>query len=170
MRMKTPFIFFVLLIAILASCDMRSGIAKKEMEKYESAPTPTIAPPVTDTPINSVDIVEVDTSLEGEAIPITGDKQNKTAECTKFNSLMVNGDDSVIIVQGVCRKVTINGDRNKLTTDAAMEFVLNGSENVVKYSRYPNGKQPFVIQNQSGNIIEKVSPEMMTTRKPQQKK
>jgi hypothetical protein len=50
----------------------------------------------------------------------------------------------------------INGDRNKVTADAAMEFVFNGSENVVKYSRFPNGKQPSVIDNRGGNVVEKI--------------
>lgn len=168
--MKTLLTFsLVLLIPTLASCDMRSGIAKQEMEKFEAAPTQTIPPSSTGTPINPADIVEVDINLEGDAISIDGHRQNKTTACTKFNRLIVNGDDSVFTIKGVCRRITINGDRNKITTEAAMEFVFNGSENVVKYSRYPNGKQPSVIQNQSGNIIEKISKDAVTTGKPQQR-
>ena len=61
----------------------------------------------------------------------------------------------MIIAKGACRQIMINGDRNKITADAAMEFVLNGSENIVKYSRFPNGKQPTVIDNRGGNVVEK---------------
>ena len=170
MRIKTLIsCFFVLLIAILASCDMRSEIAKKEMEKYELAPTPTIAPPPAGTPIEPVDIVEIDISQQGDPISIDGDKQNKSAACTKYNRLMVNGDDSTITVRGACSQIMINGDRNKIKTDAAMEFVLNGSENIVKYSRFANGKQPSVIDNRGVNEIEKVPAEAMTTGRQRQK-
>ncbi len=147
---------------------MRSGIAKKEMEKYELAPTPTIAPPVSGTPIDPVDVVEVDIDQQGETISIDGLKQNKTAACTKYNRLTVNGDDCVVTVKGACRQIMINGDRNKITADAAMEFVFNGSENVVKYSRFANGKQPSVIDNRGGNEIEKV-PAQATTNQQRQK-
>jgi hypothetical protein len=167
--MKTLIIsFLVLWIAILTSCDMRSGIAKKEMEKYELAPTPTIAPQPTGTPIDPADIVQVDVYQEGDTISIDGLKQNKTAACTKYNRVTVNGDDSIVTVKGACRQMMINGDRNKVTADAAMEFVFNGSENVVKYSRFPNGKQPSVIDNRGGNVVEKI-PAQGTTDQQRQK-
>ena len=170
MSIKTPLTcFFVLWIAILASCYMRSGIAKHDMEKYEPAATPTLAPPPAGTPVDQADIVAVDVSQEGDPIAIDGDNQKKTTACTKFNRLMVNGDDSVITVKGACRQIMINGDRNKITADAAMEFVFNGSENIVKYSRFPNGKQPSVIDNQGGNLVEKVSAEAMTTDRQRQR-
>lgn len=147
----------VLLIATLASCDLRSEIAKNNMEKYVATPTPPISPTPTIEPVDPADVVAVDTSLQGDTISIAGDKQNKTAACTKFNRVAVNGDDSVVTIKGVCRQIMINGDKNKITADAAMEFVLNGSQNTVRYSRFPNGKRPSVIENRAGNIIEKVS-------------
>ena len=160
--------FLVLCIAILASCDMRSGIAKKEMEKYELAPTPTFAPQPTGTPIDPKDIVRVDVFQEGDTISIDGLKQNKSTACTKYNRVTINGDDSVITVKGACRQIMVNGDRNKITADAAAEFVFNGGENIVKYSRFPNGKQPSVIDNRGGNLVEKVA-EQATTDQQRQK-
>lgn len=148
---------------------MRSGIAKKEMEKYELAPTPTIAPPAAGTPIDPVDIVQVDIDQQGETISIDGLKQNKTAACLKYNRLTVNGDDCVVTIKGACRQIMINGDRNKIAADAAMEFVFNGSENVVKYSRFANGKQPSVIDNRGGNEIEKVRANAPPTSQQKQK-
>lgn len=162
-------IFCVSLPAMLLSCDLRSGIAKQEMEKYDMAPSPPMSPKPTGTPVKPADIVEVDINQEGYTISIDGNNQNKTTACPKFNRLMINGDDSMINVKGVCRQIMINGGRNKITVEAAMEFVFNGSENVVKYSRFPNGKQPSVIQNQSGNITEKIPAEAMTTGQPKKK-
>lgn len=158
----------VLLIAILTSCDMRSGIAKKDMEKYELAPTPTIAPQPTGTPVDPAAIVQVDVYQEGDTISIDGLKLNKTAVCAKYNRVTVNGDDSIVTVNGACRQIMINGDRNKITADAAAEFVFNGDENIVKYSRFPNGKQPSVVDNRGGNIVEKI-PVQATTNQQKQK-
>ena len=45
---------------------------------------------------------------------------------------------------------------------AATEFVFNGSENTVKYSRFVNGKQPNIVENKPGNVIEQVSAEAAT--------
>jgi hypothetical protein len=79
----------------------------------------------------------------------------------------VNGDGSVINVAGVCRQIMINGDGNKITLDAAMEIVLNGSDNSMRHSRYANGKQPSVIDNRGGNIVEKIP--AMTSGPPSRK-
>src|SRR5436190_8213681 len=122
-EMKTLVIsFLVLITAILTSCDMRSGIAKKEMEKYDLAPTPTFAPQPTGTPIDPMDIVQVDVYQEGDAISFDGIKLNKTAACTKYNRVKVNGDENVITVKGACRQIMINGDRNKVTADGSAEY------------------------------------------------
>lgn len=148
---------------------MRSGIAKKEMEKYELAPTPTIAPPPSGTPIDRADIVEVEIDQQGDPISIDGLRQNKIVTCTKFNRVTINGDESVVTVKGACGEIMINGDRNIITAAAAAAFVFNGSENIVKYSRFANGKQPSVIDNRGGNSIEKV-PAQPTTTDQQRKK
>lgn len=147
----------VLLIAILAACDLRSGIARDNMEKYTSTPTPSISPTPTLEPIDPADIVEVDTSQEGTTISINGYGLSKTTACTKFNPVMLNGDTNVVTIKGTCRQVMVNGDKNRIAADAAMEFVINGSENTVSYSRFANGKRPSVIENKTGNTIEKIS-------------
>ncbi len=148
----------VLSIAILAACDLRSGIAKDNMEKYTSTPTPAPSgsPTPTPEPIDPADIVEVDASQDGPTISINGHDQDKTIACTKFNSVMVNGDTNAVTIKGACRQVMINGDKNKITAEATMGFVINGSENTVSYSRFANGKRPSVIENKTGNTIEKI--------------
>jgi hypothetical protein len=127
------------------------------MEKYTSTPTPSISPTPTLEPIDPADIVEVDTRQEGPTISINGYGLSKTIACTKFDPVMVNGDENVVTIKGACRQVMINGDRNKIAADAAMEFVINGIENTVSYSRFANGKRPSVIENKTGNTIEKIS-------------
>ncbi|MEJ7624527.1 MAG: DUF3060 domain-containing protein [Pyrinomonadaceae bacterium] len=157
-------IFFVSCSAILSACDVRSEIAKKNMEKYVSSPTPPVSPPPpAGTPIDPADIVEVDVNQEGKTITIDGDRQNKTVACPKFDRVMVNGDDNRVTVSGACGQIMINGDTNQITADASMEIVLNGSANLVKYSRLLNGRPPTVADNKDGNVIEKISREAMAT-------
>ncbi len=170
MRTKLPECFsLVSLIAVMVSCDLRSGTAKEEMKKWNSKPTPSVVLSPTPTPIDPAEIVNVDTALQGDLISANGHGQNTKSACTKFNRLLVNGDGGAITVKGVCRQIMVNGDRNKITVDAAMEFVFNGSENNVKYSRFVNGKPPSVVENKTGNVIGKVAAATMTTSQPQSK-
>lgn len=143
-------------LAAVASCDMRSGTAKQEMEKFSGKPTPTITPPATPTPVDPGDVVQVDTSQEGGTLTVNGHSQNKKLVCTKYDRVMVNGNDSTAVIDGACRQIMINGSGNQITADAASEYVLNGTSNSLKYSRFVNGKQPVVTENQPGNTIEKV--------------
>lgn len=152
-------IFFTLLIAAFACCDLRSETAKKEMEKFTSSPTPPILPTPEPRPISPSEVIAVDTNLEGDTISIDGHDQKKTAACTKFNQVRINGDGNKITVTGACRQIMINGDRNQITAVGSMEFIFNGSENTVKYTHFVNGKVPVTTKNRDGNVIEKHYPE-----------
>lgn len=147
----------LLAVAIFAACDLRSETAKREMEKFSGTPTPSISPTPTPEPIDPADIVNVDTSQTGPSISIDGYEIKRSVNCTKYNRVLVNGDKSTITIKGVCRQVMINGDKNSVTADAAMEFVINGSENTVSYSKFANGKRPSVIENKPGNTIEQAA-------------
>lgn len=149
--------FLVLSITVFSACDMRSGTAKEEMEKFSGSPTPTITPAAAQTPINPADIVQVDTNQEGGILTVNATKQEKTLNCSKFNQVMVNSNGRTLTITGACRQIQVNGDDNQITVDAAAEFVLNGSGNNIKYARFVNGKQPVISQNESGNEIEKVA-------------
>jgi len=126
------------------------------MEKFSGTPTPPISPTPVETPIDPADIVNVDVNSEGDRISINGDSQTKPAACSKFNSVLVNGNADVITIKGPCRQIMVNGDNNEITADAAMEFVFNGTGNTVTYSRFPNGKRPSIVENQAGNTVEKI--------------
>src|SRR5687767_14179979 len=143
--MKVWFYLAIALIAAIASCDLRSGTAKRNMEKYVSTPAPPISPQPTEAPVDPKDVLAVDTSLEGDMISIAGSDQRTTTTCTKFNRTMVNGDGNRINIKGGCKQLMINGDGNDIIADAAMEIVFNGSTNTVKYARFANGKRPIVI-------------------------
>jgi len=141
-----------------AGCDLRSGTAKEEMEKFNSPQQrPSAAPTAVPEPIASEDIVTVDASQSGPSISIEGAGQNRSVNCTKYDRVAVNGDSGTITIKGACSRVMINGDKNTVTTDAVTEFVLNGSDNIVTYSRFVNGKRPNVVENQDGNTVEKTA-------------
>jgi hypothetical protein len=144
-------------IAMIAACDMRSGTAKEEMEKFSGSPTPTLTPPPTPTPIDPADVVQVDTSLEGETLTVNRGDTKKTVTCTKLDKVMINASGITLTINGPCRQIMVNGSGNQITADAAMEFVFNGTDNTFRYARFVNGKQPIVTENQSGNTIEKIA-------------
>ena len=156
--MKTLIITLAIaLITVVTSCDVQSEITKKSVEKYQPTPTPSISPTPTEEPIDPADVVTVDTTVEGDTISTHGLKGKETVACTKFNRVMINSSDKVVTIKGACQQIMINGHRNKITADAATEFVLNGSENNVTYARYVNGKRPTITENRPGNVIEKVT-------------
>lgn len=159
--MKPKFIrlvaFCVAAAALAASCDVRSETARREMAKFNSSPEPQRTTVPDATPIPAADTISVDTSLESATISIDGYEIKKSANCTKYDRVMVNGDKNVINVKGVCRQIMVNGDNNEVDLDAASEFVMNGSDNTVRHARYVNGKFPIVTDSKGGNSIEKVA-------------
>jgi hypothetical protein len=142
---------------ILSSCDLRSGIAKEEAEKLNGTPTPSVSPTPTAVPIDPADIVQVDTSQNGDDLVFNGHQPNKTVACTKYNEVNINLDSAAVTITGVCRQITINGDNNKISADAATRFVINGIGNNIGYLKFPNGQRPLVTDNGDGNVIEKIS-------------
>jgi len=156
MKYATILIFFAV-AAALAGCDMRSGTAKEEMEKFSGTPTPTISPTPTETPIDPSEIVQADLSLDGDKITINGYGQKRSVACAKLNRVMVSGGQNVITVTGACRQIMVNGNGNQITSDASIEIVMNGDGNTVYYSRYVNGKRPIITDNAGGNTIEKIA-------------
>ena len=159
----------VLFVAICAACDFRSGIAKEESDKFNSSPTPTISPTAPEAPIAPADIITVDVNQQGTLITINGYQQSKPASCTKFDRVAVSGTGNKVTVKGACKQIMINGDRNEITADAAMEFILNGGGNTIKYSKYPNGKWPIVTDNGEGNVVEKAIAATVPGKQPQGK-
>lgn len=159
----------VLSAANFSSCDLRSGIARQNMEKYTYTPTPTMSPVPTEAPVDPSEVVIVDTSLDGEIVSVNGYSIKKKADCKEFNRVRINGDRNVVELTGPCRQIIVNGDGNDVVADAALEFVFNGSGNSLRYSRYANGIRPTVIQNLSDNLVEKVTakppPDPRTRRK-----
>jgi hypothetical protein len=152
---------FLLLIGIVSvaigiSCDAQSEIAKKSVEKYQTSPTPQVSLTPED-PIDPADIVNADVSQEGPKITIKKITDNTALDCSRYNRVAINVDEKSFVIKGVCKELMINGDRNRVTLSAASEIVLNGYANTVQYSKYPNGKRPFIKDNGGTNTIEKVA-------------
>lgn len=153
---------FVILLSLLvvsftAACDMRSETAKREMEKFSGTPTPTIAPAPEEAPIDPAEIVKVDNSVQGDMITINGFDQKKTIACTKFNRVMISGGQNVVKITGGCQQITINGDGNRITSEASLAYIFNGAKNTVTYTGFVNGKRPSIKENADGNTVEKVA-------------
>lgn len=156
--MRGTFALLLLLtFTLIGACDLRSGIAKDEMEKFSGTPTPTRTPTPPEEPIDPADSVTVDTNQPMASISLDGGSKAKTASCAKFENVTLNGSRSVATIKGNCRQIMINGNGNQVTVEGVMSVVINGEENVLKYSRYINGKRPSVTDNASGNMIEKIA-------------
>src|SRR6478735_5065102 len=156
-RATVETVVLALAIMILASCDFRSGIARDEEEKLRPTPTPSVSPTPTPEPIDPADIVQVDTTQDGESLVFNQRQLNKSVDCTKYNNVNVNISSAAVTIKGACRQIFINGDNNKITADATMTFVINGDGNNIGYLKFPNGQRPSVSDNGSGNVVEKVS-------------
>ena len=149
--------FAVLSISIVASCDVQSEISKKSVEKYVATPTPAISPTPAEEPIDPADAMQVDTSVSGPSIVINTAQDKMNVVCGKYNRLMVNGSPKVVTVKGACSQIMLNGNRHEVTAEAATEIIFNGTENLVRYSRYVNGKRPRITDNKGWNLSEKVA-------------
>jgi len=148
----------LLVTLFVASCDLRSGTAKEEMEKFNGpSQTPTAQPAPTDEPVDPADIVTVDSDQQGDRISVSGYEKRQTVTCAKFNPVAVNGERNEVIIKGPCRQMMINGDNNTVKMDASLEIILNGEHNKVEYERFANGKRPIVTDNGDDNTVEKVS-------------
>jgi hypothetical protein len=122
----------------------------------KTTPTPTVTPTPEATPIDPADVVQVDTTQDGGTLTVNGHSQKQTLTCSKYERVYVNGSGSVATIKGPCRQIMVNGDKNQITTDAVTEFVFNGTDNQVTYSRFVNGKVPSVVENMAGNDVQKV--------------
>jgi hypothetical protein len=163
--MRTLILLLTLSATILSGCDLRSDTAKREMEKFSGTPTPTITPLPDLPPVDPADIVSVDTTQDGDIISVNGPQPKQNISCAKYNIVTVNVNGTAINIKGVCHRIVVNGDVNQIWVDASTEYVFNGTGNEVKYSKYPNGKRPLVVQNQAGNTIEH-SPTASPTKTP----
>jgi hypothetical protein len=157
--MRSIFAITCISLFAITSCDLRNETAKRSMERFASTPTPQFSPAPSESPIDPLDVVNVETSVEGEPIYIDGPDLKRTVNCSKFNSVKINGNKNTVTIAGVCKQVMINGDSNRVTADASTEYVFNGTENVLKYSRFANGKRPVITENRGGNEIEKIAAE-----------
>ena len=126
------------------------------MEKYVTTPTPqaTVTP---EPPIDPADVVTSDITQDGPKITVKKITDNTALNCDKYNRVAINVDDKSFVVKGVCNELMVNGDRNRITIAAASTIVLNGNANTVQYSKYANGKRPFVKDNGGTNTVEKVA-------------
>ena len=143
-------------MVLLFSFDYRSGTATEEMEKFSGTPTPTITQAPQETPNGPSEIVQVDTSQDSGALTVTDQTKKPTLTCSKYDRVDVNGSGTTLTINGACRQIQLNGDNNHITADAATVFIFNGTGNQVTYSRFVNGKTPSVVNNQSGNDVQKV--------------
>ena len=149
-------IITISLLALFTSCDVQSGMTKKSVEKYIPTPTPPISPPPVQEPIDPADVVTIDTTGErGSDISVYKAREKRTADCTKYNDVIVNSAEAVITLKGACRRIEVNGNGNKISAEAAAEIIINGLDNAVTYSRFVNGKRPVIKENRPGSTVEK---------------
>ncbi len=156
--MKYLFLVLSAAISIFAvGCQVESEMAKKGVENYQPSPTPArIAVPV--ETIDPADIVQADITANGPTLFVNESDSKKTLNCTKYNRVMINGAGNEVKITGVCSQIMVNGNRNQIDANAAAEITTYGSENVVKYSKYANGKKPQTKDSSGSNIVSKAEP------------
>lgn len=155
MMKELTLILLFILISISAACDVQSGIARNSVDQYKEKPSPTRSPVPTPTPIDAADVITVEVGEEGSLLSVNESGQKKTVDCSKYNRVMVNGDNNTITIKGSCASVMFNGDGNTADVNASAEFVFNGDNNSVTYSKYINGRHFILTDNKKTNTVEK---------------
>ncbi len=158
-------LLWLFVLSFITACDPQSGMTKKGLEKYNPSPTPEIKKQV-EEPIDPADVINVETAEPGPTIIVNRATGKKPVNCAKYNNVTVNGDGYEVNIKGVCKQLMVNGDKNKIVAVAISEIILNGVANSVEYSKYANGKKPFVTENAPGNTIEKAAPPENGNRRP----
>lgn len=158
-RMKTFALHLTFFICIcVTGCEVQSGITKKSVENYSPTPAPEKTVGVVEEPIDPADIIQADVSTQGPQIFISESTDKNNIDCSKYNRVMINRSGQEIKIKGVCSQLMINGDNNQVVAVAFSEIVLNGSANIVEYSKYANGKKPVVTDNTKENTVVKSAP------------
>ena len=153
--MKRILTVCALSIALLTGCDPQSEMAKKGVEKFGPTPTPSISPTPIEEPIDPADVVQVDVAEPGPTLVVN--RERNETNCNKYNRVMLNGNGKQVSIKGACSELMLNGSSNEVQVDATSKIVLNGRYNIVRYSRYVNGKRPVVSGTTEGSTVEKVA-------------
>jgi hypothetical protein len=156
-NLKVAIAVTLLFLATVSACDLRSETAKRGMEKFTSSPTPPISPTPTPVPIDPAEVITVDPNLAGAMLQVNTGEAAISVSCKEYNRVMVNGDGHKATIRGACRQVMVNGDNNQVTVEGSSEFVINGTGNTVRYSRYVNAKHPVITNNSPDNTVEKAA-------------
>jgi hypothetical protein len=154
--MKHLILFVLAIVLFFGACDVQSGITKRSVEKYATTPTPERTPLVVEK-IDPADVITVENPDQGPNILVNTLFKGNVVDCTKYNRVSVNGNSWEITVKGPCKRLIINGDRNKISGNAFTEIMVNGSDNNVTYSKFVNAKMPIVTDNGENNTIEKTT-------------
>ena len=153
--MKHLVLLITLFALLLSACDVQSEISKKSVEKYTATPSPAKSVEA-EAPIDPADVINVDISQEGPKILVNTLFKKTILDCNKYNRVSVNGDAWEVTIKGACSQLVVNGDRNKVSTNAITEIMFNGAGNSVQYAKYINGKRPFIADNGPDNTVEKI--------------
>lgn len=151
-------ILLLFAIIVVAACDPQSGTARRGVANFIPTPTPERTATPAEAPIDPADVVNVDIMQTGPTLSVNRAPVVNTLDCNKYNRASVNVSGRTITIKGACSQVMVNGDKNDISIAAVMEIVVNGSENTIRYSKYPNGKRPIIDDNGSGNTVEKAAP------------
>ena len=147
----------IVVLALAAGCEVQSEIAKKSVEKYVPTPTP-VRSVVPEEPVDPADVVTVDTGVQGPSMSVNKPEEGKRVRCDKYNRVLVNGHGKEVNIQGACKQLMVNGNRNQVKAASATEIIVNGDGNTVEYSKFVNGNRPSITDNGSGNSIVKAAP------------
>ena len=95
------------------------------------------------------------TGSKARDIVIKGHDLRKTVDCGG-NDVVVEANDSVIIVRGECNELRVNGSTNTITVNTVASIVLNSADNTVRWKKAAKGNKPTVVDRSTGNKVEQV--------------
>lgn len=84
---------------------------------------------------------------------INGHDLRKTYNCNG-NSVVVDANDSELILKGQCNEVKVNGSTNTITIDVVASIVLESADNTVRWKKAAKGDKPKIVDRSTGNKVE----------------
>lgn len=99
-------------------------------------------------------LVAVPALAHAGAHKVMGNKKKQSITCKAGDTVDVTGNSNTLTIRGECAALSVAGNGNEVTIDAAASISTAGNKNHVTWKKQAGGKDPDVTNPGTGNVIE----------------